>query len=527
MNRPPGLAVLLIIVVTAVIQIAVASRSGLWADEVFSLAIATGHSLEHPAAVANPQLGDFVQTEDPVSREELTRYLQHDNPPASPGRVLRAVLLSDTSPPLYYFLLYLWTFCFGTSDIALRLFSIACALACLPLLAAIARRTGGKPACIPACLLFAFSPLAVYYSTEGRMYSLLWLSVLATIWLSILLHEGPASLVRCCLWIVASAAGFLTHYFFVFPWVAIVAVLLIMRGGVPRGRLIWSILALGSLLLPWYIRMPQSLGSWRITYDWLNWRPGHFSRPREAVQLVLQFFSGSNQSLWSTPRYLVFVAVLLFLLVAIALAWRLRLRLLRWNLAMLWLPFTAACLGPLVFDLWRHTYTVAVPRYAIAALPCAYLLAAIGLANLQSRWRLAILALILAVWVPSIWGIYQRSSRSGSPMRELARAASKDNGAGDLILVHSIPSGVLGVARYATGPALFAAWVGQLKTRNLPESLTRLIAGRARVLLIRVHEVGEPAPEEDWLAANAALVGQKRLQTTKLEEFRPISGQTF
>ena len=139
-------------------------------DEVFSLAIATGHSLEHPAAIADPALGDFVEPKGPVHAEEFKRYLVHDDPPASPSRVVRAVLLSDTSPPLYYLLLYGWTLLFGTSDVALRLFSTTWSLACLPLLVGVARRTGGRDSVLPACILFALSPLAVYYSTEGRMY---------------------------------------------------------------------------------------------------------------------------------------------------------------------------------------------------------------------------------------------------------------------------------------------------------------------------------------------------------------------
>ena len=50
----------------------------------------------------------------PVAAEELCRYLKHDNPPAGVGRVLRAVLLSDTNPPFYYVCLYWWTRCFGS-----------------------------------------------------------------------------------------------------------------------------------------------------------------------------------------------------------------------------------------------------------------------------------------------------------------------------------------------------------------------------------------------------------------------------
>ena len=93
-------------VIGLLLRIDVAQMSGgLWPDELFSLAIATGHSLEHPAAAANLSLGDFVEPDHPVPAEEFRRYLQQDNPPASPARVVRAVLLSDTNPPLYYLLL--------------------------------------------------------------------------------------------------------------------------------------------------------------------------------------------------------------------------------------------------------------------------------------------------------------------------------------------------------------------------------------------------------------------------------------
>ena len=92
---------MLIVVMAALPRIVSMSRQDLWADEVFSLAVATGHSLEHPAAAA-VRLGDFVEPAGAVPPAAFRRYLAHDAPPAGPGRVIRAVLLSDTSPPLYY-----------------------------------------------------------------------------------------------------------------------------------------------------------------------------------------------------------------------------------------------------------------------------------------------------------------------------------------------------------------------------------------------------------------------------------------
>ena len=55
----------LLIIATA-LRIYLAGRSGLRPDELFSLAMATGHSLEHPAAVADPKLGDFAEPNQAV-----------------------------------------------------------------------------------------------------------------------------------------------------------------------------------------------------------------------------------------------------------------------------------------------------------------------------------------------------------------------------------------------------------------------------------------------------------------------------
>ena len=49
--------------------------------------------------------------------------------------------------------------------------------------------------------------------------------------------------------------------------------------------------------------------------------------------------------------------------------------------------FPGSMRGPIVVDFIQHTYLVAKPRYSMAALPAAYLLAAVGLSCLHSRAR--------------------------------------------------------------------------------------------------------------------------------------------
>src|SRR5437879_11057101 len=146
----------LLVSAATLLRVLLALHPGLWADEVFSLAMATGHSLEHPANAANPALGDYVEPPDPTPPSVFRRYLEHDELPAGPSRVIRAVVLSDTSPPLYYLLLIMWSRLLGTTDAVLRLFSAVCALACFTLLWSVVIDLGGRRTACAACVCFTF-----------------------------------------------------------------------------------------------------------------------------------------------------------------------------------------------------------------------------------------------------------------------------------------------------------------------------------------------------------------------------------
>ena len=40
----------------------------------------------------------------------------------------------------------------------------------------------------------------------------------------------------------------------------------------------------------------------------------------------------------------------------------------------------------------------------------------------------------------------------------------------------------------------------------MPEDIQKLTEGRAKIVLVRIHEVREPAPEESWLREHAVVV---------------------
>src|SRR5690606_39068537 len=108
-----------------------------------------------------------------------------------------------------------------------------------------------------------------------------------------------------------------------------------------------------------------------------------------------------------------------------------------------------------------------------------------------------------------------------------ARSVTAEATGDDVVLVHSIPSGVLAFARYADGPAPIASWVGQLGQRVVPDSLLELVQDRRQVFFIRFHEVGAAAPEEDWLRAHATVVREDQYAGTRVTVFGPREGATF
>ena len=84
----------------------------------------------------------------------------------------------------------------------------------------------------------------------------------------------------------------------------------------------------------------------------------------------------------------------------------------------------------------------------------------------------------------------------GRRIADWHRAAPNDSS--DLVLVHSIPTGTIGVARYLrTGPPM-TSWTVRLRERT-PAELDALVAGRCRVALVKVHDLLDPAPAEGWL----------------------------
>jgi hypothetical protein len=96
-----------------------------------------------------------------------------------------------------------------------------------------------------------------------------------------------------------------------------------------------------------------------------------------------------------------------------------------------------------------------------------------------------------------------------------------------MILLHSIPSGVLGIARYMESSAPIAPWVGQLGQRRVPEDVETLTAGRRRVFLVKVRTAGASVPPETYLREHATVVEDSRLLSSQTVVFAPRDTEIF
>lgn len=499
------LAFRVILFVAFAIRLPSLFQPGLWADEVFSLAMATGHSLEHPAAAARPERGDFVEGDSAQPAVAWRGYLTPGAAGAGGvGSVIRAVRISDTSPPLYYLLLRGWIGAFGTGDASLRGLSLACALLALPLIWTLGRWLGGARTAVFATSLFAVSPLALFYSSEVRMYALLWVLALgficATVSAAARGLRGRAGLA----WLLTGVAGLYTHYFFAFVLASGVVWLWLRPGRARRRDMLFALVATAILVAPWYVQLPQMFGAARLTKGWLDGFPGWRHELLAPFVLAKTLLSGRfAERTWGLADPLTVAALAALAIAALIRGPR---AMFRHRPLLIWLWLGAVCGGLVAFDIAQESGATIV-RYTIAGMPAAMLLAGLAASRAPRPAGAALMLCLAATWLPSL-GRELRHSRDWQNYALIARGIRESGAPPELVIVHSIPSGVIGLARYLEPDTPVAAWVGQLGQRRVPDDAVAITWGKRRIVLVTVHTVNDSARAEAWLRAHGTLTGK-------------------
>jgi len=132
---------------------------------------------------------------------------------AKPPEVIWLLAGRDVHPPLYYMVLHEWMEVFGDSVSAMRSLSALAGVVSVVLGMWLAYLVGSVRVAIVSGLLLALFPIAVRYSQEIRMYSMLWVWLIGATIALIYWIRNPASHASLVIYALLIAAGFYTHYF--------------------------------------------------------------------------------------------------------------------------------------------------------------------------------------------------------------------------------------------------------------------------------------------------------------------------
>ncbi len=142
------------------------------------------------------------------------------------GGALSQVPDTESTPPLYYALVWLWSQVFGTSEWGLRSLSALAGTLAVPVIYAVGADLRSRRAGLVAAAFAAVSPLLVWYSQEARAYMLFMLLATVAFLAFVRALREPRWLTW---WALASAAALATHYFAAVTVIPMAVYLLVAR----------------------------------------------------------------------------------------------------------------------------------------------------------------------------------------------------------------------------------------------------------------------------------------------------------
>jgi mannosyltransferase len=274
----------------------------------------------------------------------------------SPGKMLGLVPQTESTPPLYYCVAWVWARIFGYGETALRSLSALAGVLTVPVAYAAGRKLISVRAGLIAAALTACNPLLVWYSQEARSYALLVLLSAASLLAFAYLLERPTRWTAAA-WVLCSALALATHYYAVLVLVPEAMWLLATRRRERATQVGVGLVALcGLALIPLAV---SQRGTGRA--DWI----AHSPFGRRVAEIFPQFAAG-------------FTSVAYSVIEPLALA-----------LAILGLVLLLTRSGPRE----RHGGLIA-GSIALGGLLLALLLVAGGVDNLLTRN-------LLAIWMPA------------------------------------------------------------------------------------------------------------------------------
>jgi len=128
------------------------------------------------------------------------------------GAMITTVVHVETTPPLYFVLIWAWAHVFGNGEVALRSVSMLAGVALVPISYLAARDLVSPRAGVFAAAFVTFNPFLIWYSQEARAYMLL-AALCGASFLWFVRSRRDPSARNLVWWAVWSSLALMTHFF--------------------------------------------------------------------------------------------------------------------------------------------------------------------------------------------------------------------------------------------------------------------------------------------------------------------------
>lgn len=356
-------------------------------------------------------------------------------------QIISIVAYSDLSPPLYHFLLHFWMMIFGTSETAIRLLSVLFGVLAIPMIYLAGRQLFDKDAGLIAALILALSSFNIFYSQELRMYSLMVLLALLSMYFFLRFLQR-STLASSAGYVLSTTLLIYTHYYGLFIVLAqniyVVALLLLTARSTFKLRQ-WVTLEafVVALFAPWigaFIYLGQGPTLRNIAWvalptptDFITTFVVYAGTALLLIIFVLlsvialfRFTKGTGSFDWKGP-----------LKTVEAYSWNVRfINVTSVLLLVVWL-FALNVIPYLVSQVTQPLYYT---RYAIAGSVAFYLLVAGGIRNVNVKFvRLGVIAVIIILSAANLQSYYESDARGQA--REATNLINANAESGDVVLV--------------------------------------------------------------------------------------------
>jgi mannosyltransferase len=221
-----------------------------------------------------------------------------------PGKMLGLIPQTESTPPLYYCVAWIWARGFGYGEAGLRSLSALAGVLVVPVAYAATAKLISRRAGLIAAALTACNPFLIWYSQEARSYELLVLLTGLAL-LAFTYARATPSRRTLATWVLTSALALATHYYAVLAIVPQAVWLLIEHRDKRSVRVAVGIVIACGLAL-----IPLALSQNATGHD--RWIASTALGPRLA-QIIPQFLIGTGSPA-RTPLKLLAIALVLLAL---------------------------------------------------------------------------------------------------------------------------------------------------------------------------------------------------------------------